>query len=72
VRLCYVYVTSPVGGAITRGHAAGLALWAAYLTLHRRTNDCSPNDGVTADQFVLLAALAESSRIPLPGDREPP
>ena len=37
------------------------ALRAAYLALHRQTNDCFAQDGVTADQFVLLAALAEAN-----------
>ena len=36
------------------------ALRAAYLALHRQTNDCFATDQVTADQFVLLAALAKS------------
>jgi DNA-binding MarR family transcriptional regulator len=40
-----------------------MALRAAYLALHRRTDGCFSNDGVTADQFVLLAALAESDAI---------
>lgn len=39
------------------------ALRAAYLALHRQTNDCFAKDGVTADQFVLLAALAESDAV---------
>src|SRR4051794_17157880 len=45
---------------MTTGHEVGLALRAAYLALHHQTNDCFTNDGVTADQFVLLAALAEA------------
>jgi DNA-binding MarR family transcriptional regulator len=45
---------------MTTGHEIALALRAAYLALHRQTNDCFTNDGVTADQFVLLAALAEA------------
>ena len=40
-----------------------MALRAAYLALHRHTNDCFTNDGVTADQFVLLAALAEADAV---------
>lgn len=42
------------GGDIARG------LRAAYLALHRQTNACFADDGVTADQFVLLVALAEA------------
>ena len=48
---------------MTTGHAVGLALRAAYLALHRQTNDCLADDGVTADQFVLLAALAEEDAV---------
>jgi DNA-binding MarR family transcriptional regulator len=40
-----------------------MALRAAYLALHRQTNDCLAGDGVTADQFVLLAALAEADAV---------
>lgn len=35
-----------------------LALRAAYLALHRRTDTTFAKQGVTADQFVLLATLA--------------
>lgn len=42
-----------------QGHEVARGLRAAYLALHRQTNDCFARDGVTADQFVLLAALAE-------------
>src|SRR5690349_3473850 len=45
------------------GHEVARALRAAYLALHRQTNDCFAQDGVTADQFVLLAALAESDAV---------
>src|SRR3954465_12038489 len=45
------------------GHKVALALRAAYLALHRQTNDCFAKDGVTADQFVLLAALAEADAV---------
>ena len=44
---------------MTSGHVLARALRAAYLALHRQTNACFAKDGVTADQFVLLAALAE-------------
>jgi DNA-binding MarR family transcriptional regulator len=45
---------------MTTGHEVAMALRAAYLGLHRQTNDCFTHEGVTADQFVLLAALAEA------------
>ena len=45
---------------MTSGHVVARALRAAYLALHRQTNDCFAKDRVTADQFVLLAALAEA------------
>jgi DNA-binding MarR family transcriptional regulator len=48
---------------MTTGHEVGLALRAAYLALHRQTDDCFTSDGVTADQFVLLAALAEADAV---------
>jgi DNA-binding MarR family transcriptional regulator len=48
---------------MTAGHEVALALRAAYLALHRQTNDCFTGDGVTADQFVLLAALAEGDAV---------
>lgn len=48
---------------MTSGHEVARALRAAYLALHRQTNDCFAKDGVTADQFVLLAALAEADAV---------
>ena len=45
------------------GHDAARALRAAYLTLHRQTNACLAADGVTADQFVLLSALADADGV---------
>jgi DNA-binding MarR family transcriptional regulator len=39
-------------------HDIAMALRAAYLALHRRTDAHFARHGVTADQFVLLAALA--------------
>jgi DNA-binding MarR family transcriptional regulator len=48
---------------MTTGHEVAMALRAAYLALHRQTNDCFAGDGVTADQFVLLAALAEADAV---------
>jgi DNA-binding MarR family transcriptional regulator len=41
------------------GHELAMRLRAAYLALHRRTNAVLAPLGLTADQFVLLTALAE-------------
>lgn len=40
-----------------------MALRAAYLGLHRRTEACFADEGVTADQFVMLARLAEGQAL---------
>lgn len=48
---------------MTSGREVARALRAAYLALHRQTNDCFAKDGVTADQFVLLSALADSDAV---------
>ena len=48
---------------MTSGHEVARALRAAYLALHRRTNACFADDGVTADQFVMLSALAEADGV---------
>src|SRR5205085_66588 len=40
------------------GHEIAMALRAAYLAMHRRSDAQFARRGVTADQFVLLAALA--------------
>jgi len=45
------------------GHEVARALRAAYLALHRQTNDCFARAGVTADQFVLLSALADADAV---------
>ncbi|MDY3552969.1 MarR family transcriptional regulator [Gemmata sp. JC717] len=42
---------------MTDGHELAIALRAAYLALHRRSEAAFAALGVTADQFVLLAAL---------------
>jgi DNA-binding MarR family transcriptional regulator len=39
-----------------------LALRAAYLALHRRTDTKFAKQGVTADQFVLMATLARGGQ----------
>ena len=43
---------------MTTGHDLAMALRAAYLALHRRSDAAFASHGVTADQFVLLATLA--------------
>jgi DNA-binding MarR family transcriptional regulator len=43
---------------MTAGHDLAIALRAAYLALHRRSEAAFAPYGVTADQFVLLATLA--------------
>jgi DNA-binding MarR family transcriptional regulator len=43
---------------MTTGSDLALALRAAYLALHRRSDAAFAPHGVTADQFVLLATLA--------------
>ncbi|HEX5271034.1 MAG TPA: MarR family transcriptional regulator [Gemmataceae bacterium] len=48
---------------MTSGREVPRALRAAYLALHRQTNACFAKDGVTADQFVLLASLAEEDAV---------
>jgi DNA-binding MarR family transcriptional regulator len=48
---------------MTSGREVARALRAAYLTLHRQTNDCFAKNGVTADQFVLLSALSEADAV---------
>lgn len=48
---------------MTSGREIARALRAAYLALHRQTNDCFAKDGVTADQFVLLSTLSEADGV---------
>jgi DNA-binding MarR family transcriptional regulator len=48
---------------MTSGREVARALRAAYLALHRQTNACFAKDGVTADQFVLLAVLTEADAV---------
>jgi DNA-binding MarR family transcriptional regulator len=45
------------------GHAIALALRTAYLAMHRRADATVARFGVTADQYVLLAALAEADAL---------
>src|SRR5437868_2636813 len=48
---------------MTSGHEIALALRAAYLALHRQSDAHFARHGVTADQFVLLATLAEGDAL---------
>src|SRR5262245_65280682 len=48
---------------MTSGREVARALRTAYLALHRQTNACFAKDGVTADQFVLLSALADADGV---------
>jgi DNA-binding MarR family transcriptional regulator len=50
--------TRPPGGGTDPGHEIATALRAAYLALHRQTDAWLASLGITADQFVVLAALA--------------
>jgi DNA-binding MarR family transcriptional regulator len=45
------------------GHEVAIALRAAYLALHRRSDAAFSSHGVTADQFVLLATLDRGSAL---------
>jgi DNA-binding MarR family transcriptional regulator len=49
--------------AARAGHDLALGLRAAYLTMHRRANAVFARFGLTADQFVLLTALAEGDGV---------
>lgn len=45
------------------GHLLAMALRRAYLAMHRRTDAALARHGVTADQFVLLSALADEQAV---------
>jgi len=45
------------------GHDIAMGLRAAYWAMHRQTDACLARHGVTANQFVLLALLAEDDGI---------
>jgi len=45
------------------GHDLAMALRGAYLAMHRRTDALMTPFGVTADQFVVLCALAEGDAL---------
>jgi len=48
---------------MTSGHDIAMGLRAAYWSMHRQTNACLASQGATAEQFVLLALLAEEDGI---------
>ena len=48
---------------MTDGHELAMALRTAYLALHRRTDAALARHRVTADQFVLMAALARGEAV---------
>lgn len=48
---------------MTSGHDMAMGLRTAYWAMHRQTDACLAKRGVTADQFVLLALLAEQDGI---------
>jgi DNA-binding MarR family transcriptional regulator len=61
-----VYKTSiaiPVNTAMTDAQRFPRVLRAAYLAMHRLSDAHFARSGVTADQFVLLAALAAQSKV---------
>jgi DNA-binding MarR family transcriptional regulator len=58
--------TNPTAAAnqlMTTGDELAMALRAAYLALHRRSDAAFAPHGVTADQFVLLATLARGGHV---------
>jgi DNA-binding MarR family transcriptional regulator len=46
-----------------RGHELAMAIRRAYLEMHRQTDALLAPSGITADQFVVLATLAEGDAI---------
>ena len=48
---------------MTTGHDIAIALRAAYLAMHRRSDAVFVPNDVTADQFVLLATLARGQAL---------
>jgi DNA-binding MarR family transcriptional regulator len=45
------------------GHELAMALRAAYLAMHRSANATLASIGITANQFVVLAALSEGDAV---------
>jgi DNA-binding MarR family transcriptional regulator len=54
---------APAADRARAGHELALGLRAAYLTMHRRANRVFARFGLTADQFVLLTALADGGGV---------
>ena len=54
---------APSAARVQAGHNLALGLRAAYLMMHRRANAVFSRFGLTADQFVLLTALAGGDRV---------
>lgn len=54
-------VPSLAGATGNAGHEIALSLRGAYLALHRQTDAGLAPYGITADQFVILAALGDGS-----------
>jgi DNA-binding MarR family transcriptional regulator len=48
---------------MTTGHDIAMALRGAYLTFHRQADAHFAGRGVTADQYVILAALAQGDAV---------
>jgi len=48
---------------VATGHGIAMALRAAYLSMHRQMNRYLAPHGMTADQFVILALLADEDGI---------
>jgi DNA-binding MarR family transcriptional regulator len=49
---------------MSTGHQIAMSLRAAYLAMHRQSDaSLAGKEGVTADQFVVLAVLVEEDRI---------
>jgi DNA-binding MarR family transcriptional regulator len=52
-----------MGNAMDDGHELAMGLRVAYLAMHRGANADVARFGLTADQFVVLAALAEGDGV---------
>jgi DNA-binding MarR family transcriptional regulator len=48
---------------MTSGHQIAMALRAAYLSMHRQADAALQQQGVTANQFVLLSLLADQDQV---------
>src|SRR5262245_12318580 len=54
-------VSSLAGTTGNPGHEIARSLRGAYLAMHRRSDANFATYGITADQFVVLAALSDGS-----------